>query len=148
MLLHGWMREWPRWSGSLFGHINNKSFTDPLLYCLVKMAGYWPASLFLAFLLTSNLSGSINMQKRTWLILSYLDLMLSLISQKRICTDIKLVSSQSHFRGKVTYLLLKSRHRTLVSCFRICSGNGLLINIFMIWLNHKQETTSTMKTYH
>ena len=62
--------------GSLFSHINNKSFIDQ--DCLVEMAGYWPTSFFLAFLLTSNLPGSIEMQKRAWLILCYLDLSLGL----------------------------------------------------------------------
>lgn len=148
-----WLSEWARQAhlavgsernGSLFGYINNKSFTDQV--CLVKMAGYQPASFFLAFLLTSHLSGSTNIQKWAWLILCYLELTLGL--SKRICTNIKLVGTESHLRGKVTYLLLKSRHRTLVSCFRICSGNGLLINIFMIWFNHKQETISIINTCH
>ena len=148
-----WLFEWARWAhlavgsernGSLFGNINKKCFIDQV--CLVKMARYQPASFFLASLLTSHLSGYINIQKRAWLILCSFELTLSL--SKQICTDIKLVGTESHLRGKVTYLLLKSRHRTLVSCFRICRGNGLLINIFMIWLNHKQETISTIKTYH
>ena len=80
-----WLSEWARWAhlavgseknGSLFGNINNKCFIDQV--CLVKMAGYRPASFFLAFLLILHLSGSINIQKRAWLILCYLELTLGL----------------------------------------------------------------------
>ena len=62
--------------GSLFSHINNKSFIDQV--CLVRMTGCRTASIFLAFLLTLHFSGFIDMQKRTWLILIYLELTLGL----------------------------------------------------------------------
>ena len=68
-----WLR---KKNGSLFGNINNKCFIDQV--CLVKMAGYRPASFFLAFLLILHLSGSINIQKQAWLILCYLELTLGL----------------------------------------------------------------------
>ena len=67
-------------NGSLFGQINNESFIDQV--CLVRMTGCRTASFFLAFLLTSHLSGYINIQKQAWLILCYLDLMLGLSKTK------------------------------------------------------------------
>lgn len=63
-------------NGSLFGQINNESFIDQV--CLVRMTGCRTASIFLAFLLTLHFSGFIDMQKRTWLILIYLELTLGL----------------------------------------------------------------------
>ena len=51
----------------------NKFFIDQV--CSVKVAGYWPRSFF-ASLWTSTSSRSINTQKRTWPISSYLDLTL------------------------------------------------------------------------
>ena len=47
-----------------------------------------------------------------------------------------------------THLELKSRQRTLVSCFNSNRGNGLLINIFMIWQKNYNSYNKLSKSHH